>query len=219
MSRIFIIEDDQKIRGELRVFLQRNGFECLVTDHFTQAVTEVMNALPDLVLLDLNLPNIDGYHICKEIRKSSEIPVVVITSQNSDMDELMSISFGADDYITKPFNTQILLARIQNVLRRYQKTSDKLIHKGILLNLSSGIVENGDQRVELTINELRIMHILMAHAGTIVSRDEIMEALWQSNAFVDDNTLTVNINRLRKKLSSIDIEDFLKTKRGQGYIV
>jgi len=219
MEKIFIIEDDIKIREELSLFLSRNGYDCETTENFKNLVECVNNSNAQLVLLDINLPYVDGYHICKEIRKTSDIPIIVVTSRNSDLDELMSMNFGADDFITKPYNTQILLARIQSVLRRTTQTSEQLQVKGVTLNLSDASVSCQNQKIEITKNEMKILHLLMSQVGTIVKRDDIMDVLWQSNEFVDDNTLTVNINRLRKKLESIGINDFLKTKRGQGYII
>jgi len=219
MEKIFIIEDDIKIREELSLFLSRNGYDCETTENFKNLVESVNNSKAQLVLLDINLPYVDGYHVCKEIRKTSDIPIIVVTSRNSDLDELMSMNFGADDFITKPYNTQILLARIQSVLRRTTQTSEQLQVKGVTLNLSDASVSCQNQKIEITKNEMKILHLLMTQVGTIVKRDDIMDVLWQSNEFVDDNTLTVNINRLRKKLESIGINDFLKTKRGQGYII
>lgn len=217
--KIFIVEDDYKIREELTIFLENNGLECCSSDDFKNMIDLILKSDADLVLLDINLPHIDGYHICKEVRRESDIPIIVVTSKNTDMDELMSISFGADDFVTKPYNTQVLLARIQNILKRTQKELRHIAVGPIKLNLSDSTIVFENDTVELTKNEVKIMDLLMTKAGTIVSRDEIMESLWQSNEFVDDNTLTVNINRLRKKLETIGIYDFLKTKRGQGYIV
>lgn len=217
--KIFIVEDDQKIREELTVFLNNNGHTCISSDNFKDMIEEITKASPDLLLLDINLPDIDGYHICREIRKVSDLPIIVVTSKNTDMDELMSISFGADDFVTKPYNTQILLARIQRLLARVNGETKHLSVGDVKLHLGDASLHYKDLQVELTRNEVRILDLLMTKAGVIVSRDDIMDALWQSNVFVDDNTLTVNINRLRKKLETIGISDFLKTKRGQGYII
>lgn len=219
MEKIFIIEDDIKIREELSLFLSRNGYTCETTDDFKNILESVISSNAQLILLDINLPYVDGYHICKEIRKTSDIPIIVVTSRNSDLDELMSMNFGADDFVTKPYNTQILLARIQSVLRRTSQTSEQLLVKGVTLNLSDASVGYKNQKIEITKNEMKILHLLMSQEGIIVKRDDIMDVLWQSNEFVDDNTLTVNVNRLRKKLESIGIDEFLKTKRGQGYII
>jgi DNA-binding response OmpR family regulator len=172
-----------------------------------------------LVLLDINLPHIDGYHICKEVRKSSDVPIIIVTSRNSEFDELMSMNFGADDFVTKPYNTQILLARINSLLRRTNQVADTISCKGLQLNLSDSSMTYETTKLELTKNEIKILHLLMINENTIVKRDAIMDALWQSNEFIDDNTLTVNINRLRKKLETVGLKELLKTKRGQGYII
>ncbi|MTI64999.1 MAG: response regulator transcription factor [Firmicutes bacterium] len=221
MPKIFIIEDDKKIREELSILLERYDYDCSFSDDFKNIIDIVIKTNPDLVLLDINLPYFDGYHICKEIRKVSNIPIIVVTSRDTDLDELMSINLGADDFIKKPYNPQILLARIKSVLSRYteQNTSEKLEYKGITLDISKGKVLYNDKETELTKNEFRILHLLIKQSGKIISRNEIMNELWQSDQFVDDNTLTVNIARLRDKLKNIGIKNFIITKRGQGYIV
>ncbi len=221
VERIFIIEDDVKIRNELKAFLEKYGYECMASDGFDNVVDDALISKSHLILLDINLPLYDGYHICREIRRSSDVPIIMVTSRDSDSDELMSMTLGADDFITKPYNTQVLLAHIQSVLKRaYHTESSKTIeHKGVVLDVSKSLVRFKDRQVDLTKNELRILYILMDNRDTIISRDDIMSDLWQSDEFVDDNTLTVNINRLRKKLEGIGIEDFLVTKRGQGYMV
>lgn len=172
-------------------------------------------------MLDINLPFYDGYYICRKIRKLSDVPIIIVTSRNSEMDELMSMNLGADDFITKPYNTQILLAHISAILRRASSvsTSNVIEYKGVTLNLSKSIVEHEDREEELSKNEMKILYCLMESKGKIVGRDELMDVLWQSNEFIDDNTLTVNINRLRRKLDSIGVKEFLQTKRGQGYVI
>lgn len=219
--KIFIVEDDVKIRTELKILLEKYGYICAVTDDFEQVTATVLQAKPHLVLLDINLPQFDGYQICREIRAQSGLPIIIVTSRDSEMDELMSMNLGADDFITKPYHTQILLARISSVLKRsYQnETSLTMEHNGVVLDLSKSTVSHGSNQAELTKNELRILHLLMENKGKILSRDDLMNDLWQSDEFVDDNTLTVNINRLRKKLEGIGVTDFLLTRRGQGYLV
>ncbi|MCH4889794.1 response regulator transcription factor [Acidaminobacter sp. JC074] len=219
MKKILIVEDDIKIRDELSLFLSRNGFSVEKIIDFTNVINEIMDINPDLVLLDINLPNIDGYHICREVRRLSDLPIIVVTSRDSDIDELMSMNYGADDFVTKPYNTQILLARIQSILRRTSSVSEVLTVKDIHLNLSDSSMSCNNVKVDLTKNELKIIHLLMNHENTIVSRNKIMDVLWQSNEFIDDNTLTVNINRIRKKLELLGKKDILITKRGQGYII
>lgn len=219
--KIFIIEDDFVLRNELITFLQNYGYTCETTDNFKNIIEESLNSKPDLILLDINLPYIDGYHVCKEIRKQSSVPIIVVTSRNNDMDELMSINLGADDFVTKPYNTQILLARIGAVLKRSEKeySSDEITYKQLTLNTSKSIVKFEEKSIELTKNELHILSFLISHKEKIVSRNALMDELWQSDEFVDDNTLTVNINRLRKKLESIGAKNFIETRRGQGYII
>lgn len=220
-EKIFIIEDEEKIRRELGTFLSRYGYDVVTSDNFENMVEETLKAEPNVVLLDINLPYYDGYYICREIRKTSDVPIIVVTSRDSDMDELMSMNLGADDFITKPYNTQILLARIASIIRRTYGNSDVEIfsHKGLKYNLSTSEIEFEDKKQELTKNESKIIYVLIKNKGKIVSRDELMKCLWQSDEFVDDNTLTVNINRLRKKIDEIGAFDYLQTKRGQGYIL
>ena len=184
-------------------------------------VDRIEEADPHLILLDINLPQFDGYHICREIRRQGEVPIIMVTSRDSEVDELMSMNLGADDFITKPYHTQILLAHIAAILKRtYHRESSRMLeHKGVSLDLSKSVVSFEGKQVELTKNEMRILHLLMENKGNIISRDEIMNDLWQSDEFVDDNTLTVNINRLRRKLEEVGVHQFLITKRGQGYLV
>lgn len=221
MQTILIVEDDPTIRRELAVFLEKSGFLVKAADDFSDIVHWILNETAHLVLLDINLPCYDGYYICREVRKSSNLPIIVVTSQSGEIDELMSMNLGADDFIAKPYNTRILLARIQNVLRRaYDTPGDSVVTvRDVSLHLNSGVVSIQGNARELTKNEAGILRLLMAHRGEIVSRDTIMTELWQSDAFVDDNTLTVNINRLRKKLDEIGAAEFISTKRGQGYMV
>lgn len=221
MYKIFLVEDDAKIRTELKRLLEKYGYDCITTEDFAHVTALVLQAKPHLVLLDINLPQFDGYQVCREIRAQSTLPIIIVTSRDSELDELMSMNLGADDFITKPYNTQILLARIASVLKRsYQnEVSLTIEHNGVVLDLSKSMVFHGQNQAELTKNELRILHLLMENKGRILSRDDLMNDLWQSDEFVDDNTLTVNINRLRKKLEGIGVTDFLLTRRGQGYLV
>lgn len=222
MPKLFIVEDDSKIREELSKFLSKNGYE-IENDAGSQNIVEkILNSSYDLVLLDINLPGVDGYYICKELRKHSQIPIIIVTSKNTEMDELMSMNLGADDFITKPYHVQILLARIESVLRRSQKkenNSTVLVCGKVKVDISKSIVEVDGIKEELTKNEVRTLDYLIKHQGTIISREDLMNYLWDSYLFVDDNTLTVNVNRLRKKLEDLGVKDFIKTMRGQGYIV
>lgn len=222
MTKILVVEDDHQIQQELMLLLQRNGFEAQALTSFESVPQQIVTAHPDLVLLDLNLPGIDGQQICREVRQLSNVPIIVVTSRNTDLDELMVLSLGADDFIAKPYNTQILLMHITSVLRRANSdvtTGTKLSHAGVTLDSSSCKVSANQKSVELTKNELRILSLLMQNAGTVVSRQRIQEELWQSDEFVDDNTLTVNISHLRNTLASIGVEDFVMTRRGLGYVI
>ena len=218
---IFIVEDDLVLRDELGKLLSSYGYKCSSTDDFENIIEIIINNGPDLVLLDINLPYFDGYHVCRELRKKSEVPIIIITSRNTEMDELMGINLGADDFVTKPFNKQILLARIGSILKRSQSkgSTDEIKYNGITLFPMKSEVSYNGKTIELTKNELKILSILIKNSGRIVSREELMDELWQSDEFVDDNTLTVNVNRLRHDLESIGVSDFINTKRGQGYVV
>ena len=220
-KKIFIIEDEEKIRLELSTFLNRYGYETSYSTDFENIVNIALREKPHVILLDINLPYFDGYYICREIRKSSNVPIIVVTSRNSEIDELMSMNLGADDFITKPYNTQILLARISSILRRTYQNLDAEIfeYNGLKYNMSTSEMEFNNNKVELTKNESRILYTLIKNKEKIVSRNELIKSLWQNDEFVDDNTLTVNINRLRKKLDEIGAVGYLQTKRGQGYIL
>jgi len=219
--KLFIIEDDIVLRTELISLLESYNYSCETSDNFKNIITEAVDSNADLILLDINLPYYDGYHVCREIRKISDVPIMVVTSRNNDMDELMSMNLGADDFITKPYNIQILLARIAAILKRTNQKnySSEVEYKGLTLSMAKSTVYYESKEAELTKNELRILSVLMQNANSIISRDDLMDELWQSDEFVDDNTLTVNVNRLRKKLEEIGAADFIKTKRGQGYMI
>ena len=201
--------------------LEKYGYSCLYSDDFQNIEERIFESNADMVLLDVNLPYKDGYCICRDIRKQSDIPVIMVTSRDTDMDELMSLNLGADDFITKPFNTQILLAHINAIFKRLNKRENPEVreYKGLSYYPEKGIAVHDDNEVELTKNENKILQIMLSKKGKIVSRDEIINEMWQSDEFIDDNTLTVNVNRLRKKLGEIGLHDYISTKRGQGYIV
>ena len=222
MHKILIVEDDEKLRKELEIFLNKNGYETKVLEDFSNTIEDILKEKADLVLLDINLPKFDGEYILKEVRKVSEVPIIIITSRDNEMDELLSMNYGADHYVTKPFNIQILLAKIASVLRRSQaleSSSDKIDCNAFILNISKSLIEKDDVKIELTKNELKILHFLVQRRGKIVSREDIMEYLWDSESFIDDNTLTVNMTRLRNKLDQIGLKELIETKRGQGYIL
>jgi len=221
MSKIIIIEDTEKIREELKTFLIRYGYEAIAPTNFENIINDTLRVEPDLILLDINLPIFDGYYICREIRKTSDVPIIVVTSRDNEMDELMSMNLGADDFITKPFNTQILLARIETILRRVHGSNlrDKIVYNDLKLNLSNGSVMYNGRTAELTKNELKILSCLIKNKGRIVSRDDLMDFMWNSDVFVDDNNLSVNITRLRKKLEGVGMKENIETRRGLGYIL
>ena len=221
MYKIFIIEDDKKIREELSVLLKKYGYDSDVVKDFQNITKEIEISNPDLILLDINLPVYDGYYIFKDIKKITDIPVIIVTSRDNELDELISMNLGADDFITKPYNKDILLARINSVMRRVYKNRVTSIieYDGVKLDMLRGTISYLGTEVELTKNEMGIIKILFDNKGTIVSRNDIINFLWQSDEFIDDNTLTVNIARIRKKIEDIGIVDFIKTKRGMGYMI
>lgn len=219
-QKVYIIEDDNALCDELVHLLELQGFQARCCDDFSNAAQHALDFLPDCILLDLKLPNADGHAICRDIRASSDIPLIMLTSSDSEFDEVMALGLGADDYIIKPYRPATLIARIQGVLRRNSSSSAILEHEGVKLDEISASVEFKDNRAELTRNELKILQILMRNAGAVVSRQQIMYHLWESDEFIDDNTLTVNINRLRHVLTSLGVqEDFIKTRRGIGYSI
>ena len=219
--KIFVVEDETEICKELSVLLQKYGYAYESSTDFAHITDHILKAEADLVLLDINLPYQDGYTICREIRKQSDIPIIVLTSRNTDFDELMSLNIGADDFISKPYNAQVLIARIQKILKRtYEaQVNSVLIHKGLTISLLKATASYGDKEVDLTKNELGILRLLVVNKGNVIPRDAIIDELWQSDEFIDENTLNVNIVRLRKKLSEIGAPDYLETKRGLGYKV
>lgn len=221
MSRIMIIEDNENLKKELIEFLSRYGYDSYGVEDYKNVVNIILNDKPDLVLLDINLPYYDGYFICREIRKNNNIPIIIVTSRDSDMDEIMSINLGADDFITKPYNTQVLLARIGSLLRRTTvgNVQDILEHKGLKLNINKGEVSYKDRSIDLSKNEFKILSCLIKNKEIIVSREDLMDYLWNSDLFIDDNTLSVNVTRLRKKLDDLGFKNGIETKRGLGYIL
>ena len=221
MSKIIIIEDTETIREELKTFLMRYGYEVVAPINFENIIHDTLKEQPNLILLDINLPVLDGYYICREIRKKSDVPIIVVTSRDNEMDELMSMNLGADDFITKPYNTQILLARIESILRRVHgfNIQETIVYHDLKLNLSNGSVIYNGRTAELTKNELKILSCLIKNKGKIVSRDDLMDFMWNSDVFVDDNNLSVNVTRLRKKLEGLGMKENIETRRGLGYIL
>jgi len=221
MTRIVIIEDNQTIRAELSVFLNRNGYETEAPERFDDVVTMAVAPATDLVLLDINLPVFDGFYVTREIRKQSQVPIIIVTSRDTEIDELVGMNLGADDFVTKPYNTQILLARIRSILRRGDPsvTGARLACGRFSLNFARSTLVVDEVEIELTRNELRILARLCERRGEIVSREDLMLALWDTDVFVDDNTLTVNINRLRGRLDEVGLTELIETRRGQGYLI
>ncbi len=218
---IVIVEDDAVIRQELKLLLENALYQVTALDDFSDVASFVLSAEPDLVLLDLNLPEESGFDICSKIRAESEVPVIFVTSRTDSMDELTGILKGGDDYITKPFQAPVLLARIGAVLKRtcrnVKEEPVSFVHREVELHVARGTVRFRGVQTELSKNELKILHLLFRRKGEIVSRADMIEYLWDDQVFIDDNTLSVNITRIRGKLAGIGISDFIETKRGLGY--
>ena len=223
MNKIMIVEDDESISSELKELLQNSGYEAVVLQDFNNSLNEILRVAPDLLLLDINIPYMNGELLLQSLRKSSNTPVIMVTSKNSETDEALSISYGADDYITKPYNPNILLLRIGAVLKRiktnYGANSNKLSYRDLLFDVQKGIIKKDSIEIVLTKNEMIIFSYLLSHKNKIVTRDELMTTLWDNTEFVNDNALTVNISRLRNKLKEIGYEDAIDTRKGQGYIL
>ena len=221
MKKIVVIEDDKTLRRALAGLLEENGYQVFCVEDFLHAEEGIKEAEPDLVLLDIILPGTNGQEILRNLRKTSDLPVIMLTSKTGETDEILSMSYGADDYMTKPYNPALLLLKIEAHVRRIQPQREKeeLEYAGMRLNLLRSTLAYEERAVILSKNEMSVLHYLMKHQGNIVSRDELMDYLWDCNAFVDDNTLTVNINRLRKRMEEVGISGRIETRRGQGYIL
>lgn len=220
MQKIMIVEDDEIIASSIKKHLEKWNYDVFVVNDFEKVLEDFRQYKPLLILLDISLPYYNGYYWCQEIRKESEIPIIFISSTSENMNIVMAMNMGADDFINKPFDLTVLTAKLQAILRRtysFNKTQNVLNYQSLTLDLLKGVISYRENTIELTKTELKIMQILFEHAGQIVSRDTIMEALWQNEAFVDDNTLSVNINRLRKKLDSFSLSQLIHTKKGIGY--
>jgi two-component system response regulator protein BraR/BceR len=222
MYKILIIEDDLTIARTIKDHLCKWDYEVVCVTDFKNVIEQVIQFEPHLVLLDVMLPFFSGFHWCSEIRKFSKVPVMFISSAGDNMNIVMAMNMGGDDFIAKPFDLNVLTAKVGALIRRtysFQGQVNVIEHRGVLLNLSDTTLTYQNQKIELTRNDLRILQLLMENAGHVVSREEIMQRLWESDHFVDENTLTVNITRLRKKLAESGLEDFIITKRGLGYMV
>lgn len=217
MKKIFIVEDDKSICMELVEILENEGYAASYLIDFEHSKEEILAAGADLILMDINIPGINGRNLLKEIRKESDIPVIMVTSRTSEMDEVLSMSYGADDYITKPYNPTILLLRIAAVLKRMEGSQNAASYRGAEVNFSKGTIRLGEKGQVLTKNEMIIFQRLLSSKDKIVSRDEIMTDLWDNEEYVNDNALTVNISRLRTKLSELGLPDAIETRKKQGY--
>ncbi|WP_367924695.1 response regulator transcription factor [uncultured Ruthenibacterium sp.] len=222
MYKIMIVEDDPTISGALKRLLLKYGYTPVVTDDFQNVMKTFSISSPHLVLMDIGLPFFDGYHWCSEIRKTSHTPVLFLSSAADNMNLIMALSLGADDFLCKPFDSNVLVAKIAALLRRaytFSDTLDVLQCHGAILDLKSASLSYHGAKLELTKNEFRILSLLFEHRGHTVTREEMMQALWQSDCFIDDNTLTVNVTRLRRRLSDIGLSTLIRTQKGLGYIV
>mgnify|MGYP001267400831 FL=1 len=219
MKKIMIIEDDTIISKELYELLVNGGYEALILKDFSNAKEEILKSNIDLILLDINIPYQNGEQLLKEIRKESNIPVIMVTSRASETDEILSISYGADDYITKPYSPTILLLRIQNIFKRLDNSTEVLKYKDLEVSISRGTLSGNNKELELTKNEMLIFQHLLNNQNRIVSRDELMTILWNNEEYINDNALTVNISRLRSKLEDFGYPNAIETRKGQGYIL
>jgi len=221
MMRIFVVEDEEMIRRELKVLLENASYQVILAETFDRIPEQVDASRPDLVLLDVNLPGVSGFDICTGIRERQDVPIIFLTSRTDSMDELTGILKGGDDYITKPYQVPLLLARIAAVLKRSgvfrEKEHTRFSHRGVELDISKCSIAYAGSQAELTKNEMKILHLLFLHSGEYVERMDFVEYLWENQIFIDDNTLSVNITRIREKLKSIGVADFIETKRGMGY--
>lgn len=219
MKRILIVEDDKTISKELSNLLSSSNYEPIELNDFSNSYEEIMSINPDLILLDINIPYLNGEALLSKIRKTSNVPIIMVTSKNTEVDEVLSMSYGADDYITKPYNPTILLLRINAIFKRLENNSEIITYKDLTINMQKGLIKKGEEEIILTKNEMIIFNYLLTHQNKIVTRDELMTDLWNNDEYINDNALTVNISRLRSKLKSIGHEDAIETRKGIGYIL
>ena len=220
MHKILLVEDDDVIRQQVKKILEQWGYEVILVEDFMEVLSIFVKEEPHLVLMDIGLPLFNGYHWCQEIRKVSKVPIMFLSSRDQAMDIVMAINMGGDDFVTKPFDQNVLLAKIQGLLRRsYEFGQDQslLEYRGVILNLKAMDLVYQGEVVSLTKNEFQILQVLFERSGNIVSREDLMKELWNSDFFIDDNTLSVNVARLRKKLEAVGLNDFIETKKGVGY--
>lgn len=218
MYKICVVEDEVKIQKELKLLLENANYEVKIIETFENIALQIVQCKPDLLLLDIVLPNEDGISVCKQVRETSKVPIIFVTSKNSSMDELECMTLGGDDFIAKPYEPLVLLAHIAAVLKRSYSKEEKVLHyKNVELDILAAVISYKNKKVELSKNELHILMYLFYHSEQIVTRDELMDSLWGDGNFIDDNTLSINISRIRQKLKGIDLENFIITKRGLGY--
>lgn len=217
--KILIIEDDFELSNELKILLDNNGYQGIILQDSQNALENIIKINPDLILLDIKLAYLNGQQLLKQIRKNSNVPIIMVTSKDSEIDEILAMSYGADDYITKPYNPTILLLHIEAIFKRLNKIDNNLVYHGVNINLSKSILKKDNIELLLSKNEMSIFYFLFMNQGKIVSRDEIMNYLWGTDKFIDDNTLTVNMTRLKKKLVQIGLINVIETRRDQGYIL
>lgn len=219
MRKIMIVEDDKTICKELKELLENASYEVILLENFEYAYEEIIKASPDLILLDINIPYLSGEILLKKIRETNNIPIIMVTSKNSEVDEVLSMSYGADDYITKPYNPTILLLRIGSILKRMENNANTMQYKDLTIYRQKGMIKKENKEIILTKNEMIILNYLLNNQNRIVTRDELMADLWNNNEYINDNALTVNISRLRSKLKSIGHENAIETRKGIGYIL
>ena len=220
MHKILLVEDDEVIRQQVKKILEQWEYEVVLVEDFMEVLSLFVKEEPHLVLMDIGLPLFNGYHWCQEIRKVSKVPIMFLSSRDQAMDIVMAINMGGDDFVTKPFDQNVLLAKIQGLLRRsyeFGKDQSLLEYMGVILNLKAMDLVYQGEVVSLTKNEFQILQVLFERSGNIVSREDLMKELWNSDFFIDDNTLSVNVARLRKKLEAVGLKDFIETKKGIGY--
>ncbi|WP_195988138.1 response regulator transcription factor [Clostridium sp. D53t1_180928_C8] len=222
MKKILLIEDDLDVAGELALSLGKWGFEVELIDEFNNIVKEFIDKKPSLVLMDVNLPFYDGFYWCEKIREISRVPIIFLSSRDSNMDIIMGMNNGGDDYITKPFSVEVLISKINALLRRsydYNSSDSIIYYNDAVLDIEKCIFRYKDQEIDLTKNEIKILSLLIKNKGKAVSREKLMMSLWNDDEFVNDNTLTVNITRLRGRIKELGLDDIIKTKKGIGYLI
>ena len=219
MKKILIVEDDTSISEELKNLLDNAGYNGVILKDFENSYEEIKRENPDLILLDINIPKLNGEMLLQKIRKESNVPIIMVTSKNTETDEVLSMSYGADDYITKPYNPTILLLRINAIFKRIENKNDILTYNDLTVDPKKGIIKSDKEEIILTKNEMIIFTFLLANRGNIVTRDDLMTDLWNNDSYINDNALNVNISRLRTKLTDFGYEDAIETRKGQGYIL